>query len=123
MTCFNHQRRRSWLSWWLGLGLLSLAACQPATVDDAVNGDREPVVAEQLVLRNATLEQADESGNVLWKINAQRTSYSEDKQTATLEDLTGNLLQDGEIILKVRAAGGEVRLEEDGEKVFSAWSD
>ncbi len=112
------------LSWtqrrWLAIAVaLALTACQPETTSDSPSDAPEPITDEQLTLRNATLEQADDDGEILWKINARETRYSDDKQAAELEGLTGNLLQDGEPILKVRAERGEIRLdEEDGEKIF-----
>ncbi len=110
--------RRGGRGWAIATVVVALVSCRPAPVEDLGGETVEPIQDEQLVLRNATLEQADADGNILWKINAQLTRYSEDKQVAQLEELTGNLLQDGQVILKVRAAGGEIRLEEDGEKVF-----
>lgn len=62
----------------------------------------------QLTLNNAVLEQSDNKG-LVWKIKAQRTTYSDDRQIAHLEDITANLLEDGVIILKVKGKKGEIK--------------
>jgi LPS export ABC transporter protein LptC len=62
-----------------------------------------------LVLNNAILEQSNSRENSLWRIKAERTVYSDDKQTARLEKITANLLQDGELILQVSAKTGEIQ--------------
>ena len=63
----------------------------------------------QLVLNNAVLEQSNKQDNTIWRIKADNIVYSEDKQTATLERVVGNLLQDGKIVLKISAKTAEVR--------------
>ena len=62
----------------------------------------------QLVLNNAVLKQSDKRDKV-WKIRADRIVYSEDKKTATLDKVVGNLLQDDRIILQISAEEGTVR--------------
>ncbi|MGV2827846.1 LPS export ABC transporter periplasmic protein LptC [Myxosarcina sp. GI1(2024)] len=89
---------------WLGL-----AACQQTkseTTDAANSVDRE---ATQLTLNNAVWQQSNPENKTVWKIRAQNAVYSEDKQTAQLEKVTGNLLQDGKLILQISARRGEVR--------------
>lgn len=63
----------------------------------------------QLVLNNAILEQANKQDNTVWKIKADNIIYSEDKKTATLNKVVGNLLQNGKIILKISANQGEIQ--------------
>jgi hypothetical protein len=55
------------------------------------------------------LEQSNSQENSLWRIKAERTIYSKNKQTARLEKITANLLQDGELILQVSAKTGEIQ--------------
>ena len=62
----------------------------------------------QLVLNNAILEQSNERDNTVWKIKAKSIVYTEDKQKAILEKVTGNLLQEGKVILQISAKSGEV---------------
>lgn len=70
----------------------------------------------RLIFKNITLEQANPEGQTLWKIKAEQASYSQDKKIAQLENLSGNLYQDGEIVLKVSAAKGKI--EQNGEIVW-----
>ena len=79
--------------------------CQTSTPDanQPVSDTRSDT---QLVLNNAVLKQSNQ--NKLWKIKADRIVYSEDKQTATLDKVIGNLLQDDKIILKISANKGTV---------------
>ena len=80
--------------------------CQTSTSDP-----NQPVLDTrsdtQLVLNNAVLKQSNKQ-NQVWKIKADRIVYSEDKQTANLDKVVGNLLQDGKIILKISANKGTV---------------
>lgn len=70
----------------------------------------------RLVLNNATLEEADDRGQTLWKIKAEKSTYSEDNKKAYLENLAGNLFQDGKLVLQISAKQGEVN--KDGEVIF-----
>lgn len=70
----------------------------------------------RLFLNNATLEQANEKGQTLWKIKAGQTLYSEERKITELKKLTGNLFQDGKIILAVSAERGEIK--EDAKQLF-----
>ncbi len=61
-----------------------------------------------LTLRDVTLEQSDDDGNLLWRIKAVSVTYSPDREIAVLEEPNGELYQDGEIIYRVSAQAGEV---------------
>ncbi|MCW6036035.1 LPS export ABC transporter periplasmic protein LptC [Spirulina subsalsa FACHB-351] len=112
-------------SWWTRQavlwGLLLLTACQPSSNStDAPPTDSPPptAVEERLILRNVTLENSSDEGEAIWKINAQEAIYTQDQKNAQLKEITGNFFQDGEVIIKMSAEQGEIRLEEDGEKIF-----
>ena len=85
--------------------IVSTFGCQTSTADSnqTVSDTRSDT---QLVLNNAVLKQSNQ--DQVWKIKADRIVYSEDKQTATLDKVVGNLLQDDEIILKISANQGTV---------------
>jgi LPS export ABC transporter protein LptC len=70
----------------------------------------------RLIFKNITLEQADTQGKPLWKIKANQAEYTQEKKVANLENLAGNLYQDGEIVLKISAAKGKI--EQNGEVVW-----
>lgn len=89
-----------------------VTACQ--TSKSALTSNQEQPTNDgrantQLTLNDAVLEQSNSEGNLFWKIKAKRTTYSDDKQIAYIEDITANLLQDRQIILKVKGKTGEVQ--------------
>lgn len=104
----------------IGCGL-AIASCRndpnPPTSDPQAVQEQ---IEEGLVLENATLEQSDETGQVLWKINAEKATYSKDKKLVKLEQIKGDLYQDGEVVMQVTSKSGDieensqiVRLHED----------
>jgi len=68
-----------------------------------------------LTFNNITLNQADDQGQTLWKIEADQATYSQDQQVARVESPEGELFQDGKAVFQVSAQSGEVQ--QDGEKV------
>ncbi|MBD1870724.1 LPS export ABC transporter periplasmic protein LptC [Cyanobacteria bacterium FACHB-471] len=68
-----------------------------------------------LTFNNITLNQADDQGQTLWKIEADQATYSQDQQVARVENPEGELFQDGKAVFQIRAQSGEVQ--QDGEKV------
>ena len=85
--------------------IVSTFGCQTSTpnLEQTVSNVRSDT---QLVLNNAVLKQSNQ--DKVWKIKADRIVYSEDKQTANLDRVIGNLLQDDKIILKISANEGTV---------------
>lgn len=92
----------------LPLLIIGIVGCQTSTLEPQ-RASQENRSDTQLVLNNAVLEQSNARENTVWKIKAESIVYSEDKQTATLNKVVGNLLQGGKIILKLSAKTGEVR--------------
>jgi LPS export ABC transporter protein LptC len=84
----------------------------PETTTTTENPDTD----SRLIFKNITLEQADEKGKPLWKIKAEQASYTQEKKVAELKNLSGNLYQDGQIVLKISAAKGKI--ERNGEIVW-----
>lgn len=94
-----------------------LVSCQGNNaLEETENTDFQREVEEGLVLYNAVLEQSDAKGNLLWRLSTKKAIYTQDKESAILEDLTGNLYENGEIILKVSAERGEVKNE--GKEIY-----
>lgn len=69
-----------------------------------------------LVFNDVTLDQADAQGRPVWKVKAKQANYSSDKKTAVINNPTGDLFQDGKLVMQVTAASGEVQ--QDGQQVF-----
>ena len=88
--------------------IIGIVGCQTSTPEPQ-QVSQENRSDTQLVLNNAVLEQSNAAENTVWKIKAESIVYSQDKQTATLNKVVGNLLQDGKIILQLSAKTGEVR--------------
>ncbi|WP_156915094.1 LPS export ABC transporter periplasmic protein LptC [Rubidibacter lacunae] len=92
---------------------IALAACRsgPPEASSAGEGTDNTEAFElekQLVLQNATLNQADDNGEPLWRIHADLVTYSPDRRDADLENLTGNLYEDGEIALQIVSERGRI---------------
>ena len=87
---------------------IAFSSCQTSS-SSIPQDSTETRVDTQLVLNNAVLEQSNREDNTIWKIKADNIVYSEDKKTAVLDRVVGNLLQDGKIILKISAKEGEVK--------------
>ncbi len=100
------------------LTLALLSACQSSTrTEKKIQKDTAATEIEgSLVFNNVTLNQADEKGSPLWQVKAKKATYIKDKKIANIEQPTGDLFQDGKLVLRVSADSGEVH--EDGEKVL-----
>lgn len=70
----------------------------------------------QLTLNQAILEQVDEKGRLIWKVQAQQASYLRNRQVASVLKPTGELYQDGQLVFRVTADQGEVQ--QDGQTIF-----
>ena len=100
---------RTFRSFLFPLLLFSVAACQQANSNTPSSGISVKRSQTQLMLNNAILEQSNPEDNIVWKIQAKTSLYTEDKQIARLQTVTANLLQDNKIILRVSADTGEIR--------------
>lgn len=102
------------------LTFILLSACNsPNRTEKKLKQDTKVTTIEgTLVFNNVTLDQADEKGRPLWKVKAKQATYTKDKKTAQIEKPTGDLFQDGKIVLQVSADKGEVQIRETGNKIF-----
>lgn len=73
------------------------------------NEQSSETVEPGLTLKDVTLEQPDDNGNLLWRVRGDQVSYSPDQQVASITKPDGDLYQDGEIIYYVKADTGEIR--------------
>lgn len=73
-------------------------------------------VEQGLVLYDATLEQSNADGQILWRLSTEKVIYTQDKKIAKLDNITGNLFENGKIILQVNAKKGEIR--NDGKEIY-----
>ncbi|MBD2314893.1 LPS export ABC transporter periplasmic protein LptC [Desertifilum sp. FACHB-1129] len=69
-----------------------------------------------LIFNDVTLEQVDEQGRLVWKVEAARATYSQDEKIAFVENPEGELYQDGQLVFRVVAERGEVQ--QDGQQIL-----
>ncbi len=99
--------------------LASLVACQSSKTPSSSaknNAEKAGNLENRLTLNNATLEQSNAKGELLWKIQVETAVYSLDRKLAYLTKVKGNIFQNGQIVLKVSADNGEVQ--RDGEDIY-----
>ncbi|RZM79329.1 LPS export ABC transporter periplasmic protein LptC [Leptolyngbya iicbica] len=109
--------------WWLLAGVAGFIAisvgvrtCSPTGSWWENTAEDSEQVDPRLTLRNVTLEQRDESGNLLWKVDADEVTYSANQEVANLVNPEGELYQDGELLYRVRGDQGIIR--ENGKLLF-----
>jgi LPS export ABC transporter protein LptC len=73
-------------------------------------------IDSNLVFNNITLEQVDEDGQLLWKVDAEQAIYSPDQRNADITNPEGELYQDGKAVYQIQAQKGEIR--RDGNRIF-----
>ncbi|MEB3885488.1 LPS export ABC transporter periplasmic protein LptC [Lyngbya sp. CCY1209] len=104
----------------LALLVAGLAGCRPATPEDvAVEAETETESEEienTLTLDDVVLEQADEEGQLLWRVRAKQASYSPDNKVATVIEPQGELFADGK--LRYQIEGDTGTLHQDGKRLF-----
>ncbi|MGB3191304.1 MAG: LPS export ABC transporter periplasmic protein LptC [Limnoraphis sp.] len=61
-----------------------------------------------LTLDDVTLEQANEKGELLWRVKSKQASYSKDNRIANVTQPVGELFRDGKLLYKVEAELGEI---------------
>ncbi|MEL4895663.1 LPS export ABC transporter periplasmic protein LptC [Crocosphaera sp. Alani8] len=106
-----------WVKGAISLLLLSLIACQsdqPGSQTLETSGETRDET--NLTLQNATLEQSNAKGEILWKIQVDAAKYTPDRKKANLTAVKGNLFQDGEVVLQVKSDRGVI--ERDGAEIF-----
>ncbi|GBF80332.1 LPS export ABC transporter periplasmic protein LptC [Aphanothece sacrum] len=95
--------------------LCSLVACGGGKKPEA-NKPEETRQESRLFLNNATLEQSNPKGQLVWKIQVDEAAYTPDRHKAQLTGVKGNLFQDGKIVLQIKSDEGEIY--RDGVEIF-----
>ena len=96
-----------------GLAVLLMAApaivsCRRAPETTAGVAEDADNPTQDLTFRNLTLEQADDNGNLQWRVVADEAVYSQDRQDAQITLPTGTFFRDGEPAYDVSAQTGNV---------------
>ncbi|MGG6294298.1 LPS export ABC transporter periplasmic protein LptC [Leptolyngbya sp. AN02str] len=98
------------------LGLSACGSGDRTAEADANSGNAVQQIENDLTFSNITLEQADDSGAMLWKVTAREATYNEDQQVANVASPSGELFDAGQPIYRVKAQRGVVQ--QDGEKIL-----
>jgi LPS export ABC transporter protein LptC len=89
------------------IGMCAIGGCS-TTKPQATTSPKPSPIEAKLELDNLSFEQVDKQGKPWWKVRAQRGEYTPDRKIAKVTNLTGDLYQDGEVILHVTAKTGEI---------------
>ncbi len=100
--------------------LIGLVACSGQTEpekeleknESSTPGDEE----SKLTFFDVTLEQADDKGKPIWKVEAKQAKYTKEKQIAEVEKPYGELYQDGKVVYQVKAQKANIK--QDGKQLF-----
>jgi LPS export ABC transporter protein LptC len=104
-------------TYWLGAGAIAvliavvvgLRGLRQGPSNDYLPEDEQTALESGLTLRDVTLEQPDELGNLLWRVTAEEVTYSPDNRNAQVTQPRGELYQDGELLYRVQAREGEIQ--------------
>ncbi|QSJ17480.1 LPS export ABC transporter periplasmic protein LptC [Nostoc sp. UHCC 0702] len=69
-----------------------------------------------LTFFGVALEQFDEAGRPIWKVQAKRAKYTKEKQIGQAENPYGELYQDGKVVYQIKAEQADI--EQDGKQLF-----
>jgi LPS export ABC transporter protein LptC len=115
----NNSLQRILLGLVLATALTGLGACakRKGAVEQLAK-DASPTedFDGSLTFNSVTLEQANEKGQLWWKVKAKKATYSNDKKQAQIDSPKGELFQDGKPIFEISAQTGEVQ--QDGKKIL-----
>ncbi|MEB3217545.1 MAG: LPS export ABC transporter periplasmic protein LptC [Nostocales cyanobacterium 94392] len=99
--------------------LLTLVSCGANKPNINEQPDETESVQEEeskFTFQGVALEQFDEKGQPIWKVNAKQAKYTKEKQIGEAENPNGELYQDGKIVYKVTAQKADIR--QDGKQLF-----
>ncbi|MBE9049294.1 LPS export ABC transporter periplasmic protein LptC [Nostocales cyanobacterium LEGE 11386] len=97
--------------------VMGLAACGGKSPTNSQSNDASSSSEESnLTFFDVTLEQADEVGRPLWKVQAKKATYTQEKQIGQAENPYGELYQDGKAVYQIKAEQAEIK--QDGKQLF-----
>jgi LPS export ABC transporter protein LptC len=114
---FNYYPSFKWL---LAAPLISvglLFGCNgQSTKEVSINTSPTPATQNELTFNDVTLEQADEKGQPVWKVQGKQASYSREKKLAQVQKPSGELFIDGKVVYKISAQLAQI--EQNGKQLF-----
>jgi len=69
-----------------------------------------------LTFNNVTLEQANDKGQLWWRVKAKQAVYAKDQKNATVQEPKGELFQDGKPVFKIEAQRSDIQ--QDGKSII-----
>ncbi|MEL7037534.1 MAG: LPS export ABC transporter periplasmic protein LptC [Cyanobacteria bacterium J06592_8] len=94
------------------IAIFGVSGCTPPELEESNVTPPQPELEEEfdnsLTLDDVTLEQANEEGELLWRVQSKQASYSRDNRIAQVTKPVGELFQDGKLLYRVEADLGEV---------------
>ncbi|MBW4662715.1 MAG: LPS export ABC transporter periplasmic protein LptC [Chroococcus sp. CMT-3BRIN-NPC107] len=75
-----------------------------------------PTTKNELTFNDVTLEQADEQGRPVWKVQGKQASYSREQKLAQVQKPSGELFIDGKVVYKISAQ--QAQIEQNGKQLF-----
>ena len=82
----------------------------------SINTSPTPATQNELTFNDVTLEQADEKGQPVWKVQGKQASYSREKKLAQVQKPSGELFIDGKVVYKISAQLAQI--EQNGKQLF-----
>lgn len=98
---------------WVAIALLmtggaAMTACRRTPETEVTDAEDTSDPEQNLTFRNLTLEQADDAGNLQWRVLADEAVYSQDRQDAKITAPTGTFFSEGDPAYDVSAQAGDI---------------
>ncbi len=104
------------LSAFYTLTLVSCGAKKPSIEEEPSETESVQDDESKFTFQGVALEQFDEKGQPIWKVNAKQAKYTKEKQIGEAVNPDGELYQDGKIVYKITAQKADIR--QDGKQLF-----
>jgi len=90
---------------------LTIGACSSPGVTPVEETSPAQSQDTPLAFRNGILQQTDAQGQMLWRIKVGQAAYQPNQKTVQVQDLEGELFQDGRPVFHIQAKQGEIHQE------------
>ncbi|WP_246605403.1 LPS export ABC transporter periplasmic protein LptC [Sphaerospermopsis torques-reginae] len=109
-------RNFSYLSWILLL-LLGLYSCgNPSPTKPEPDSSANQNQDSKLTFFGVALEQFDEEGRPIWKVQAQQAKYTKETEIGEAQNPQGELYQDGKVVYTIKAETADIK--QDGKQLL-----
>lgn len=71
---------------------------------------------DNLIFVDVTLKQTDKVGQPIWSVNTKRAVYTKNKQVGRVDNLYGELYQDGQVVYQIQSDTADIK--QDDKKLF-----